>query len=88
MELISTPFRAGKNALDSERGTLKKHANSETLTQVEQFLGICNNERHWIGSQITTAYNASIQRNQTILLSVLDVITTFFQVRGILLCGN
>ena len=91
MELISTPFRDWKNAVGSQRGTLNKHANSDihkdALTQAEQFLAICNNERLSITSQVSTAYNASIQRNRTILLSILDVITTL-AVRGIPLRGN
>lgn len=91
MELISTPFRDWKNAVGSQRGTLNKHANSDihkdALTQAEQFLAICNNERLSIASQVSTAYNASIQRNRTILLSILDVITTL-AVRGIPLRGN
>ena len=91
MELISTPFRDWKNAVGSQRGTLNKHANSDihkdALTQAEQFLAICNNERLSIASQVSTAYNTSIQRNHTILLSILDVITTL-AVRGIPLRGN
>ena len=91
MELISTPFRDWKNAVGSQRGTLNKHANSDihkdALTQAEQFLAICNNERLSIASQVSTAYNTSIQRNRTILLSILDVITTL-AVRGIPLRGN
>ncbi|XP_068762515.1 zinc finger MYM-type protein 1-like [Montipora capricornis] len=91
MELISTPFRDWKNAVGSQRGTLNKHANSvihkDALTQAEKFLAICNNERLSIASQVSTAYNASIQRNRTILLSILDVITTL-AVRGIPLRGN
>ena len=91
MELISTPFRDWKNEVGSQRGTLNKHANSDihkdALTQAEQFLAICNNERLSVASQASTAYNASIQRNRTILLSILDVITTL-AVRGIPLRGN
>ena len=86
MELISTPFRDWKNVVGSQRGTLNKHANSDihkhALTQAEQFLAICNNEKLSIASQVSTAYNASIQRNRTILLSILDVITTL-AVQGI-----
>ena len=77
--------------MGSQRGTLNKHANSDihkdTLIQAEQFLAICNNERLSIGSQVSTTYNASIQRNRTILLSILDVITTL-AVRGIALRDN
>lgn len=91
MELISTPFQDWKNAVGSQRGTLNKHANSDihkdALTQAEQFLAICNNERLSIASQVSTACNASIQRNRTILLSILDVITTL-AVLGIPLRGN
>ena len=77
--------------MGSQRGTLNKYANSyihkDALRQAEQFLAICNNERLSIGSQVSTAYNASIQRNRTILLSILDVITTL-AVRGIPLRGD
>jgi len=77
--------------LGSQRGILNKHANSDihknALTQAEQFLAICTNERLSIASQVSTAYNASIQRNRTILLSILDVITTL-SVRGIPLRDN
>lgn len=56
MELISTPFQDWKNAVGSQRGTLNKHANSDihkdALTQAEQFLAICNNERLSIASQV------------------------------------
>ena len=91
MELISTPFRDWKNTVGSQRGALNKHANSDihkgALTQAEQFLAICNNERLSIGSQVSIAYNASIQRNRTILLSILDVIATL-AVRRIPLRSN
>ena len=48
---------------------------------------IWNNKRLSIGAQVRTAYNASIQKNRTISLSILDVITTL-AVRGISLRGN
>lgn len=87
----STPFRDWKNEVGSQRGTLNKRANSyihkDALTQAEQSLALCNNERLSIGSQVSTAYNASLQRNRTILLSILDAITTLV-VRGIPLRGK
>ena len=91
MELISTPFRDWKNGVGSQRGTSNKRANSDihkdALTRAEQFLAICDNERLSIALQVSTACNASIQRNRTILLSILDVITTL-AVRGIPFRGN
>ena len=60
---------------------------TKTHLHRQQILAICNNERLSIGSQVSTAYNASIQRNRTILLSILDVITTL-AVQGIPLRGN
>ena len=77
--------------MGSQRARLNKHAYSDihkdALTQAEQFLAICNNERLSIASQVSIAYNASTQRNRTILLSILDVITTL-AVRGISLRVN
>ena len=91
MELISAPFRDWKNAAGSQRGTLNKHANSDihrdALTRAEQFLSMCNDERLSIGSQVSNAYSASVQRNRAILLSILEVITSL-AVRGIPLRGN
>lgn len=77
--------------MGTQRGPLNRHANSDihkdTLTQAKQFLAICKNERLSIASQVSTAYNVIIQRNRTILLSILDVITTL-AVLGIPLRGN
>ena len=62
--LVFAPESTIRN-MGSQRRTLNKHANSDihkdALTQAEQFLAICNNERLSIASQVSTAYNASIQ---------------------------
>ena len=91
MELISMPFRAWKNAVGSQRGTLPKHVNSDiyrdALTKAEQFLAICDNKRLSVASQVSAAYSESVERNRAILLSNIDVIISL-AVRGIPLRGN
>lgn len=90
-EFVKKPFTDFKNALGKKRGSLTKHSDSnEHFSAVEKgqgFLATVNDNERSILRSVSRIPQKVIDRNTSVMLSIIDVIYTL-SVKGIALRGS